>query len=512
MQQSPGFHRCPKMIFHGMLAAIVSLFYACTATQKNYSSEKKYGRAELKEDYTLLRNILEKKHPSLYWYTSKDSMDYYFEQYERAITDSMTELEFGWKILAPLTKNIHCGHTSFNVSKGYNRWVSGRRMASFPLFMKIWGDTMVVTSNLNRKDSILRRGVVITSINGESPRAMINRLSGYMSTDGYAYNVNLIRLSGNFPYFHRQVYGLRRNYTVGYKDSTGIEKKITIPLYDPSKDTLLKRVAQPVTKIKTSRRERRQQALQALRSLSIDTAQRTAILTLNAFSGGRLRSFFRRSFRTLSRMGIPNLVLDIRSNGGGRIGISTLLTRYISRQPFKIADSATLAVGSLRPYTRYIKNGFFTSVAMTLFSRKRSDGRRHFGFWERRLYHPKRQRHFDGEVYVLTNGASFSASALFCNAIKGQPGITLVGEDTGGGWHGNSGVLIPDITLPHTRLRVRLPLVRLVQYKHVPKLGQAIPPDVFVGPSYDALMKGYDKKMEVVRQMIRARAAATLNP
>ncbi len=489
------------------LFAVLVLLFSCSASKKVYHPAKKYARQVLQQDYTLLRNILEKKHPSLYWYTGKDSMDYYFNQYYQAITDSMTEMEFGWKVLAPLTNKIHCGHTSFGMSRGFNRWASGMRFASFPLFMKVWNDTMVVTGNLNRKDSILKRGTLITSVNSQSPVALINKLFGYMTQDGYAGNVNYLRLSANFPYYHRQVYGLSKKYTVGYIDSTGKAATASIPFYDPSADTLQKNRITPLTKM--NRRQRKKQALLALRSLTIDTAQNTGIITLNTFSGGRLRRFFKRSFRTLAKRGITNLVLDLRSNGGGKIGMSTLLTKYISRQPFRVADSATVAAGSLRPYTRYIKNGILNNLGLFLFTRRKADGRRHFGFWERRIYQPKSNDHFGGDVYVLINGPTFSASTLFCNAVKGQPGITLVGENAGGGWHGNSGVMIPDITLPNTRLRVRLPLVRLVQYHHVPKEGPGslgVPPDIYVGPSYDALVKGYDKKMEVIRQLIKNKA------
>ncbi len=482
--------------------AVVTLF-SCSASKQGYTPYKKYGRNVLREDYTLLRNILEKKHPSLYWYTSKDSMDSYFNQYYQAIADSMTEPEFGWKILAPLTDKIHCGHTSFGMSKAYNRWASGRRFASFPLFMKIWNDTMVVTGNMNRKDSIFKRGMIVTAINGQRPQALVNTLFGYMTEDGYANNVNYLRLSTNFPYYHRQVYGLSKNYVVNYLDSAGKEQKATIPYYDPAADSLQRNRIAPLVKI--SRKERKERARLSLRSLTIDTAGNTGIITLNTFSGGHLRRFFRRSFRTLSKLGIGNVVLDIRGNGGGKIGMSTLLTKYISRRSFKIADSATVAARSLKPYTRYIKGKFINNLGLFFFAKRKADGRLHFGFWERKVYHPKSRYHFDGDVYVLINGPTFSASTLFCNAVKGQPGITLVGEEAGGGWHGNSGVMIPDITLPNTKLRVRLPLVRIVQYRHVPKTGQGVPPDVFAGPSYEALVKGYDKKMEVVKALIKSK-------
>ena len=101
-----------------LLQAIIALvFFTSCSVSKNYSPDKKYSSTQLKQDYSLLRNILEKKHPSLYWYTSKDSMDHFFDKGYKSITDSMTELQFGWNVLAPLINKIHCGHTSFSMSK-----------------------------------------------------------------------------------------------------------------------------------------------------------------------------------------------------------------------------------------------------------------------------------------------------------------------------------------------------------------------------------------------------------
>src|SRR5690606_39414174 len=44
-----------------------------------FSPAKKYSVDQLKKDYSIYRNVLEEAHPGLYWYTSKDSMDYYFK-------------------------------------------------------------------------------------------------------------------------------------------------------------------------------------------------------------------------------------------------------------------------------------------------------------------------------------------------------------------------------------------------------------------------------------------------
>ncbi len=103
---------------------------------------------------------------------------------------------------------------------------------------------------------------------------------------------------------------------------------------------------------------------------------------------------------------------------------------------------------------------------------------------------------------MLTNGLTFSASALFCNAVKGQSNVQLVGEETGGGWYGNSGIVIPDIVLPNTRLKVRLPFFRLVQYNHVAQKGTGVLPDVFISPTLNDVRNNVDRKMEVVKEII----------
>ncbi len=481
----------------------VLLIYSCATTKKNYNPNKKYSPQQLQQDFSLLKNILEKKHPSLYWYTPKDSMDMYFNLYYSAIKDSMTEQQFGWKIIAPLTDKIHCGHTSFGRSKAYNNWVTGKFFPSFPLFMKCWNDTMVVTNNLNRKDSVLKKGMLITSVNGLKNAALTNIMFGYMTEDGYANNVNYIRLSSNFPYYHRNIFGISKTYAVTYLDNAGREQSINIPVFDLGKDSIKKPL--DVKKLKPDKKETRQKKLSDLRSLAVDTANNTAIITLNAFSSGGLRKFYRQTFRYIKKTGIDNVVLDIRSNGGGRIRLSTLLTKYVSRVNFKVADTSFAVAKSLRPYSKYIKGNFINNLGLFFLTKKNKDGLYHFGHWERKIYKPKKVNNYEGNLYVLINGNTFSAAALFSNAVKGQPGIVLVGEETGGGWHGNNGILIPDIILPNTHLKVRLPLFRLVQYHHVPKDGRGIAPDIYIGTNYDALVKGIDYKMKVVMDMIKGK-------
>jgi hypothetical protein len=485
---------------------ICTTLFSCASSYKTYKADKKFASQPLQQDFILLRNILEQNHPSLYWYTPKEKMDFYFDSLYNTIADSMTEQQYGWQIIAPLTQKIHCGHTTFSMSKNWNRFMINKRVPSFPLLVKTWDDTMVITANLNKDDSIIKRGTILTSINSVPVKTLQQQMFQYLPADGYANNVNYIRLSSNFPYFHRSIFGIYKNYRVGYLDSFGIEKKILLPMWIRPTDT-----SKPARKIayKEDKKRRwlyKKERRESYRSMVIDTAINTAVLTLNTFSAGggkHLRRFIKQSFRQLKNDSIGNLIIDLRNNGGGDIDLYALLTKYIRNTPFKVADSAYAVSKSLKPFSKYIKQNFFTNLGLFFLTKKNTDGNYHFGFYERHTYYPKTNNHFNGKVYVLIGGPTFSASTLFCNAVKGQQNITIAGEESGGGWHGNSGIMIPDITLPNTKLKVRLPLFKIVQYNHVPKDGRGVVPDIYIPPSLEGVVKELDRKMLIVKDLIR---------
>ena len=134
---------------------------------------------------------------------------------------------------------------------------------------------------------------------------------------------------------------------------------------------------------------------------------------------------------------------------------------------------------------------------------KRGDGYYHFGYFERHYFKPKKKNHFDGKVYILTGGNSFSASTLFASALIKQDNVTVVGEETGGGAYGNSAWLIPDARLPETGVRFRVPLFRLVIDKTLLKNGRGVQPEVESFPTVEAIRRNADFKVEKTMELIK---------
>ncbi len=496
-----------------MYFLLVLTMVSCTASRPSFSSTKKYSPDQLKSDFDLFQNLLETHHPGLYWYTPKDSMDFYFAEGKKQLNDSLTEPAFR-KVLAWVAAKINCGHTTIRPSKNWSKYSDTARVSRmFPLSMKVWADdkattdeTMVVTANLNRRDTILTRGTVITAINGMSEQYLTDTMFQYISTDGYNRTHKFQSLSnrGYFGSLYTTLFGLPDKFTVNYKDSSGNHKTVVIPAYRPAADTAGRRgtrTFRPTTP-QPSKKEIKQQRLNGIRLLKLDTANHTAMMDLASFSKGYgLKSFFKNSFRALKQNNIGHLIIDVRSNGGGSVTNSTLITRYIADSPFKFCDSL-YAIKKGSKYEQHIKDHFWNKLFISLLTRKRKDGYYHFGYFERHRFHPKKSNHFDGKVYILTGGNSFSATTLFTGAVKHQENVTVIGEETGGGAYGNSAWLIPDATLAETGVRFRLPLFRLVIDKNIPKDGRGVQPEVASLPTVDRIRRNADFKVEKAMELI----------
>ena len=120
----------------------------------------------MQKDYHVFRHTLEEAHPGLYWYTPKDSMDFYFDWGYQQLSDSLTEPQFR-QVLTYVAAKINCGHTTIRASKNYSRMQDTARLQRvFPLSLKFWEDTAVITANLFTKDKILTRGTRLTAIDG----------------------------------------------------------------------------------------------------------------------------------------------------------------------------------------------------------------------------------------------------------------------------------------------------------------------------------------------------------
>ena len=488
---------------------ILIVFVSCTVVKKNsYNPSKKFSSTQLQQDFSTLQKVLKANHPGLYWYSSPDSVDSYFSDTENALQDSLTEAAFRNKISWAISK-IHCGHTTVRASQAYSDYFRRKRLPQFPLSLKVWNDTAVVISNLLQSvsDSAneIKRGTVVTGINGSSIKEILDSMCAFIGTDGYSENFKYQIISFNFPAYFRAIYGVDSIYTVRYLDSLAQSKVTRIKNFEFKRDSVF--AGKQLVSNDEQPKELRKLKLQNERNLVIDTTLNSALLSVNTFSEGNLNRFFRKSFKTINEKNIENVILDLRLNSGGHVLSATKLCQYLLDQPFRVADTVAAFNRDLQ-YKEHIKPWFIYWLSMHISGKKYSDGRIHFKFFENHFFKPKKKNHFNGNLYVLTGGYTFSAATMVAGKLKSQKNVTIVGEETGGAAYGNSAMFLTTIVLPNTGIRVTLPLYRMVLNAALPKNGRGVLPDVKVGPSTNGIRIGVDAKLEKVKELIRNNKAA----
>lgn len=484
------------------IGLVCSLLAACSASNSvSYTPQRKMSAEQLRKDVQVMEQTLRRNHPSLNWYSSDTVINASFQRAYALLKDSMNEIEFK-NLISETLFPIRCGHTSVRFSRRYYQYQTGRRTKSFPLGLKIVNDsTLVVTNNINRRDSAIKTGTKILAVDKFTARAIIDTLLPMVSIDGNSKNFSYQNLSNSFPTFFNNRMGIKNQYQIVYIDSNGNAKNKLTQVYNPASDSFRRRSFTgnplPPQQQELSNRQRR---LQSIRSFSIDSTNTYAVLRLNSFGPGLKKHFLKKSFRQLRKKKIEHLIIDVRNNGGGLIKTSLYLTKQIQRRSFVFADSIYSKQRKIKSEAIVTKKLIY-NLGLIFLSRKVNDSMYAFRFFRNKIYQP-RKKEYTGKVYVLTGGYSFSATTLFAASVKGLDHVTIVGEETGGGYYGNNGVFIPEMILPNSKLRVRLPLYRIVNNKVYPKNGSGVLPDVEVKASAESIRENRDPKMEKALELI----------
>jgi C-terminal processing protease CtpA/Prc len=108
-------------------------------------------------------------------------------------------------------------------------------------------------------------------------------------------------------------------------------------------------------------------------------------------------------------------------------------------------------------------------------------------------------------VYVLIGGKTFSAGSAFALNAKNDPKITLVGEETGGGYYFHTGQFPLLYELPNSKIMFSLSLVKInhfVKDTSVQK-GNGILPDIEINLTQKDLISGTDSQLDFVIKQIK---------
>jgi glucose-6-phosphate 1-dehydrogenase len=86
------------------------LSFSCTSVKEyNKKIEEPIPIVKLKQDVDFANKKLQKFHPNLYWYITKNQLDYKFDSLKQTIKQPLKPSEFYLK-LAPIIADVREGH------------------------------------------------------------------------------------------------------------------------------------------------------------------------------------------------------------------------------------------------------------------------------------------------------------------------------------------------------------------------------------------------------------------
>jgi hypothetical protein len=488
----------------GALAGLTAIFlWAISSTAQSQisnspSQEAKHTRAELRQDFAILRAALEEGHAGLYRYSTRKEMDMAFDRALKEIDRDMTTAEF-YAVVTSLSNNIKCGHTQIVLPKESRKYLeeNGKQL---PLKVRFIDGRAFVLASVNSK---IEPGSELLSINGRRVHDVAESILRHLPGDGDIETGKYRALGDKFGWYYFLFVEKTESFAISYLDPfhRNLETTLAGLTGKELKASLQFNNAQAASDGKPWRYEL--MSSPGVARLKVETFAPPE----NGIDGQTFVQFLESSFRKVASDKIEDLILDLRGNDGGEDYGPTMYS-YIADGEFDVYSSVEAATDRLPLISRYSKLSadFQTNFASQL---QPSNGGRFLVSKQSQYYIPTQHpstASYRGKVWVLVDGEVFSSGTVFCSLAKSHKRGTFVGEETGGAYQGfNAGELVV-ITLPASQLRVVIPLLRFtITTGPVPNARRGILPDKSVQPSLENMLQGGDAELPFTLKLIAER-------
>lgn len=467
---------------------------------------KKISVKAMYQDLDILQENLKLVHTGLYTYHDEATLDQFFLSIKESIQAPITAIEF-YRKMTTLLPVIANGHTYINPPKAYNE--SAHLYESVLPFLLYWDrDSLFITKNLSRNDSITARSAIL-SINGESPKAIIEKMMAVHTRDGYNKTMPRRNITNNFIGWYARLIGSPDTFDVELVDTLGNSKNYKIKsLYDAEIRAIFqKRYGRALSSYNNKRA-----------AIELNISGKVATLIVRAFdistikksNNQNFKSFFKDAFEKIETAGIEHLILDLRNNSGGNSKPTITLLSHLLDKEFIFYKSITAWHKKLPNPQYYVDQPvFWHNVENKLVLRKSGDIyeiketplTRLFG---RIGLKPTKSAKtvYKGETYVLTNAGSFSATGEIIGMIKNHNLATFIGEEAGGNPNQDISGTGLTMELPNSKCLVRIPFLLYEMNVDFENTGYGIEPDYPIRNTIDDVLESRDAAMEFTLNLI----------
>ena len=441
---------------------VILLLLVCTTVhgQVPANTPSAITVSQFKEDFEVLRKSFEQTYPSLYRFKNKSAIDKLFDSCHAAITTKMTPEDF-YRTIKFLLSTLSDGHLS--VSPSQTLRTTFENQGYFPLSL-VFLDSGVFTFC---DYPGIAKGSRVQSIDGIPIQTIINKVRSYLVADGQISTSKNCTLNSTFWFSYYLAYGQKQNFVVRY--TTPDNRKSSATLNAVSRSELCESY-----NFSTNTK---------LLDLSYPNDE-VALMTLKTFNYQSLKdvnldfgNFLDSAFKVINTKGIRRLIMDLRGNGGGADVYGSYLYSWLTGKPF-----------------RYYKELVTTVKKLTEADHPNL-----------KLQQPN-DITYDGKIVFLINGLTFSAAAEFCAIAKSNNRGMFVGEETGGGYFGNTSGQSISTVLPNTSITVFIPTTKYVMdVSQLNPVNRGTIPDYNIVPSISEIFHNRDIQLLKAIELLKTK-------
>jgi len=502
---------------------LLSMAFLLFLGLQNANAQHKLTLAQQQEDFTVFIISMQEMHAGLNWFITPSRFNALYDSVYNTLKDSEETEQFYLKVRYCMAALKH-GHDGVGMTNGegginFKMGTLPKSRKHLPFVLSFLDKKLYIINNCSSNKSI-PNGSEIIAINGKTTSELSNEFCNYIFANGRntTFKYQVLGTYYQFQYLLQVLYPAD-NYRVEI-----------IPFGKKSKVKVTVQTELPQT-IANAYKEQTGKDIGAWDTFivykQIDSKLKLGYVKFETFAPQRVEndsvkfaSLFEKMFTQIKKDGIKNLIVDIRNNEGGDDNWQ-IATSYFRAIPE--GNNAGLSYVQSDKFTqlKYVEQTEQNKQLLMAFQYnpyalidKLPDGR--YKLKPEYTEHdtkgkPLMANAYNGKVFLLQNGLTFSAGFAFAGKMKyliqkDNGFIKVIGEDNGddmdagvgsGGWSLN--VLLPNskikVTVPvtggGTDKPYTIPTVNFLDYKVIPPINDKL--------------KGVDTEIEFVKKMISAK-------
>ncbi|MCF8381125.1 MAG: hypothetical protein K9H49_16245 [Bacteroidales bacterium] len=470
--------RLRKSIYLSGLIALLC-FSSCN------SQYQSLNKTSLQEDLEFLNDAIKAGHPIGLNKASTPNLDRFIASIEESVAKDYSAYKYE-NIIRDALFNLGCAHTNIKgspLSEIYINQMEGRPYFPFRCFADSSSLFLIESASQSDYDG-LEYPLKVLSINKTPTKEIIETLLHYSPVDGKQLSLGYNILNKNSEILIRRHFIGTSDFNIKYLNKQGIIGQIKAPALENIKNNQFKFYIPDSNPVIAEDKI----SLYKLRNNS-------ALVKIKSMNYENYKEVNHNIFNYLQSNNTENLIIDLRSNGGGQPKAAFDFLSYILPDTLSQIDILPRGKVSKNLHSKLKLTGVFFWKIITPHNKMMDKT-----VFTTNTTYPKPIQ-FKGKLFILTDGNTLSAAVTMAAYLKHKANAICIGQETGGGETGCNANSIQTLVLPNSKIVLNFPVFRFQHELSLVDNHHGVIPDYAIKYDAGTYLNNLDLEMEKVFEL-----------